>query len=50
MHMVNLPTLEAARVFVYEEPCYKLGMYHNVFMSRLHNALDRTMWEFEAMS
>jgi uncharacterized protein YciI len=42
MHMLTLPTLEAARVFVYEEPYYKLGVYRNVFMSRWHNALDRT--------
>jgi uncharacterized protein YciI len=47
MHMVNLPALEAARVFAYEEPYYKLGVYRDVFMRRWHNALGRTMWEFE---
>jgi uncharacterized protein YciI len=47
LHMVSLADLAAARVFAYEEPYYKHGVYRTVFMSRWHNALGRTMWQFE---
>jgi len=46
MHMVDLPDAEAARVFAYEEPNYKAGVYADVMVRRWRNALGRTMWAF----
>jgi uncharacterized protein len=46
MHIVDLPDAEAARVFAFEEPNYKAGVYHSVTVSRWCNVLRRTMWEF----
>jgi len=42
----NLPDAEAARVFAYEEPNYKAGVYADVMVRRWRNALGRTMWAF----
>jgi uncharacterized protein YciI len=47
MHMVDLPDAEAARVFAFVEPCYRAGVYGEVMVRRWHNALGRTMWDFE---
>jgi len=47
MHIVDLPDAEAVRVFAYEEPNYKAGVYSDVFVSRWRNELGRTMWEFK---
>jgi uncharacterized protein YciI len=47
MHIVDLPDAEAVRVFAYEEPNYKAGVYGDVFVSRWRNELGRTMWEFK---
>lgn len=47
MHIVDLPDAEAARVFVFEEPNYRSGVYEEVLVRRWRNALGRTMWEFE---
>lgn len=47
MHIVNLPDAEAVRVFAYEEPNFKAGVYSDVFVSRWRNELGRTMWEFK---
>ena len=47
MHIVDLPDAEAARVFAFEEPCYVAGVYSEAMVRRWHNALGRTMWEFE---
>lgn len=47
MHIVDLPDAEAARVFAYDEPNYRAGVYSDVFVSRWRNALGRTMWEFK---
>jgi hypothetical protein len=46
MHMVDLPDAEAARVFAYDEPNYKAGVYADVMVRRWENALGRTMWAF----
>ena len=48
MHMVELPDGEAARVFAFEEPYYKAGVYDDVLVRRWGNELGRTMWEFPA--
>jgi uncharacterized protein YciI len=47
MHIVDLPDAEAVRVFAYEEPNFKAGVYSDVFVSRWRNELGRTMWEFK---
>jgi uncharacterized protein YciI len=47
LHIVDLPDADAARVFAYDEPYHKLGVYQSVFVSRWRNMLGRTMWEFE---
>jgi uncharacterized protein YciI len=46
MHMVDLPDAAAARVFAYEEPNYRAGVYREVTIRRWRNELGRTMWEF----
>ena len=46
LHIVDLPDAEAARVFAFEEPNYKAGVYAEVFVRRWRNALGRTMWQF----
>ena len=46
LHIVDLPNAEAARVFAFEEPNYKAGVYAEVFVRRWRNALGRTMWQF----
>lgn len=47
MHIVDLPDAEAARVFAFEEPNYKAGVYAEVMVRRWQNLLGRTMWTFE---
>jgi uncharacterized protein len=47
MHIVDLPDAESARVFAYEEPNYKAGVYSEVMVRRWRNDLARTMWEFK---
>lgn len=47
MHIVDLPGPDDARVFAYDEPNYKAGVYRDVFVSRWRNVLGRTMWEFK---
>jgi uncharacterized protein len=47
MHIVDLPDAEAARVFVFEEPNYRAGVYEDALVRRWRNALGRTMWDFE---
>jgi hypothetical protein len=47
MHMVDLPGAEAARVFAFEEPYYRAGVYGEVLVRRWRNALGGTMWDFE---
>jgi uncharacterized protein YciI len=47
MHIVDLPDADAARVFAFEEPCYRAGVYAEVMVRRWRNELGRTMWEFD---
>jgi uncharacterized protein YciI len=44
MHIVDLPDVDAVRVFAFEEPNYKAGVYAEVMVRRWHNLLGRTMW------
>jgi uncharacterized protein YciI len=46
VHIVDLPDAEAARVFAYEEPNYRAGVYESVLVRRFRNTVGRTMWEF----
>ena len=46
VHLVDLPDAEAARVFAYEEPNYRAGVYRDVTIRRWRNELGRTMWDF----
>ena len=48
MHMVDLPDAQAARVFAFQEPYYRAGVYGEVLVHRWRNALGRTMWDYPA--
>jgi uncharacterized protein len=48
MHLVDLPDAEAARVFAFQEPFYRAGVYGGVLVRRWRNALGRTMWDYPA--
>jgi uncharacterized protein YciI len=47
MHIVGLPDAAAARVFAFEEPYYRAGVFAEVFTRRFRNELGRTMWQFQ---
>ncbi|MGW5361092.1 YciI family protein [Actinopolymorpha pittospori] len=46
LHIVDLPDVDAARAFAYEEPYYRAGAFESVLLCRFHNVLGRTMWDF----
>jgi len=46
MHIVDLPDVEAARVFAFDEPNFKAGVYGEVLVRRWSNLLGHTMWDF----
>jgi len=46
MHIVNLPDVEAARAFAFEEPYYRGGAFESVMLCRFRNLSGRTMWDF----
>jgi hypothetical protein len=46
VHFVDLPDADAARVFAFEEPNYRAGVYNEVLVRRWRNMLGRTMWDF----
>jgi uncharacterized protein YciI len=48
MHLVDLPDAQAARVFAFQEPFYRAGVYGEVLVRRWRNALGRTMWDYPA--
>jgi uncharacterized protein len=48
VHIVELPSPAAARVFAFDEPNYQAGVYRDVLLRRWRNALGRTMWDFPA--
>jgi uncharacterized protein len=48
MHIVDLPDAQAARVFAFQEPFYRAGVYSEVLVYRWRNTLGRTMWEYRA--
>jgi uncharacterized protein YciI len=48
MHIVDLPDAQAARVFAFQEPFYRAGVYGEVLVRRWRNTLGRTMWDYPA--
>jgi hypothetical protein len=46
IHIVNLPSAEAAREFVEREPYNRAGLFEHHVIRRFKNLLGRTMWEF----
>jgi len=46
VHIVDLPSAEAAREFVEREPYNRAGLYEHHIIRRFKNLLGRTMWEF----
>jgi uncharacterized protein len=48
MHIVDLHGTEQVRVFAFEEPFYRAGVYREVLVRRWRNVLGRTMWDFPA--
>src|SRR4051812_36260126 len=47
MHIVDLPDAEAARVFAFEEPYCRAGVFGEVLVRRWRNGLGATMWDFD---
>jgi uncharacterized protein YciI len=45
MHIVDLPSAEAAREFVGREPYNRAGLFEQHTIRRFNNLLGRTMWE-----
>jgi hypothetical protein len=45
IHIVDLPSAEAAREFVEREPYNRAGLYGRHVIRRFKNLLGRTMWE-----
>ena len=45
LHIVDLPSAEAARAFVEREPYNAAGLYDEQVIRRFENLLGRTMWE-----
>ena len=45
IHIVDLPSAEAARAFVEREPYNSAGLYEHHIIRRFENLLGRTMWE-----
>jgi uncharacterized protein YciI len=46
VHVLGLPSVEAARAFVEREPNNRAGVYAEHAVWRFENLLGRTMWEF----
>ncbi|MFE4552221.1 YciI family protein [Streptomyces sp. NPDC056785] len=46
VHLVDLPSPEAARAFAFDEPGHQAGAYRDVMLRRWRNTLGRTMWQF----
>jgi uncharacterized protein len=46
LHVLGLPSVDAAREFVAREPNNRAGAYAEHFIRRFENRLGRTMWEF----
>jgi hypothetical protein len=45
VHIVDLPSAEAAREFIEREPYNRAGLFEHHVVRRFKNLLGRTMWE-----
>jgi hypothetical protein len=50
IHIVDLPSAEAAHEFVEREPYNRAGLFEEHLIRRFNNLLGRTMWEFPRRS
>ena len=50
VHIVDLPSADAAREFVEREPYNRAGLFEQHVIRRFKNLLGRTMWEFPEAS
>jgi uncharacterized protein YciI len=50
VHIVELPSAEAARGFAEREPYNQAGLFEHHIIRRFTNLLGRTMWEFPGES
>jgi uncharacterized protein YciI len=50
LHIVDLPSADAAREFVEREPYNRAGLFCDHFVRRFENLLGRTMWESRGKS
>jgi hypothetical protein len=48
LHILDLPSAEAAREFVEREPYNRAGLFEQHLIRRFNNLLGRTMWESPA--
>jgi uncharacterized protein YciI len=46
LHIVDLPSLEAAQSFAYDETYYRAGVFDDVLLCRFTNHTPGTMWDF----
>ena len=46
LHIVDLPSAEAAHEFVEREPYNRAGLFEQHVIRRFNNLLGRTMWDF----
>jgi len=46
MHILDLPDIDAASAFAFEDPFAKGGVFEHIMVRRFENVFDRTMWEF----
>jgi len=46
LHIVDLPTLEAAKSFAYDETYYRGGVFDDVLLCGFRNHTGGTMWDF----
>ncbi|MFE2872202.1 YciI family protein [Embleya sp. NPDC059259] len=47
IHIVDLPDADAARVFAFDEPNHRAGVYEDILIRRWRNTLGRKMWDFK---
>jgi uncharacterized protein len=50
LHVLGLPSVDAAREFVAREPNNRAGIYAEHSVWRFENLLGRTMWEFSGVA
>jgi uncharacterized protein YciI len=48
LHILDLPSAEAAQEFVENEPYNRAGLFERHLIRRFDNRLGRTMWDFPA--